>query len=116
MSSQNYEGLIFTNHALDQLARRGLKQDLAWQTWRSPEKSLPGKTLGTTEFQKNFGERKVTLIAKLNDQKEWVVISCWVNPPYPGSIDATNNNNYKKYQKSGFWRKFFLTFKKQLGF
>jgi len=115
MSSQYYRGAIWTNHALDQLLRRGLPQDLVWQTWNKPEKSLTGRNPGTMEYQKNFGNSRVTVIAKQNEKNECIIISNWVDPPLPGSIDVIKNEQHKQYRKSSFWGKFFLTIKQQLG-
>lgn len=115
-NKQDYGGIIWTNHALERLGQRGLTQDLAWQTFNSPDCSIDGKKEGTIEYQKRFNHSLVTIIAKKNEKNEWVILSCWIDPPLPGTVDAKKKEEYRKYQKAGFWGKFFLTLKKQLGF
>lgn len=115
MINQNYGGIIWTNHALSRLGQRGLTQELAWQAFQRPDQTKKGKEPGTMQYEKRFGQSLVTIIAKQNDKKEWVVISCWINPPLAGSIDVKKKEEYKKYQKSSFLSKFLLTAKKQLG-
>lgn len=111
-----YGGLIWTNHALERLGQRGLTQEMAWQSFKNPDRSFSGKKIGTIEYQKRFNHSQVTIIAKKNEKNEWLILSCWIDPPLPGSIDAKKKEEYRKYQKAGFWGKFFLTCKKQLGF
>lgn len=112
--SQYYGKAIWTNHALERLGQRGLSQYIAWQTLTSPDRAIPGKNNGTMEFQKQFGTSLVTVIAKKNDKGEWIVLSNWIDPPLPGTLDYYQKEEYKKYQKAGFWGKFWFTLKKQL--
>src|SRR3989344_5960746 len=112
---QHYGGAIWTNHALQRLGQRGLTQELAWKAFNSPHHSLPGKNPGTIEFQKRFNKSLITIIAKQNEKKEWIILSCWIDPPLPGSIDIKKKDEWQKYQKAGFWGKMFLTLRKQLG-
>lgn len=113
--STSYGNAIWTNHALERLGQRGLSQDMAWKAFQYPDRSLPGKNSGTTEYQKRFGPSLVTVIAAQNERKQWLILSCWIDPPLPGSIDIKKNEDWKKYRKAGFWGKFWLTLKKQLG-
>jgi hypothetical protein len=115
MSSRDYGGIIWTNHALARLGERGLSQEKAWETYKSPDRHFPGKQSGTMEFQKRFGSSIVTLIAKQNERHEWLVLSCWIDPPLPGTEDFRKKQNYEKYRKSGFWGKVWYTIKQQLG-
>jgi hypothetical protein len=109
-----YGSAIWTNHAMERLNQRGLSQNLAWQAFNKPDKSFAGKEHGTTESQKRFGESLVTIISKRNDKGEWLILSCWIDPPLPGTMDYYKKEDYKKYNKAGFWGKVFLTLKKQL--
>lgn len=115
MDIHYYGGLIWTNHALERLKERGLSQETAWETFRRPDHSFAGKQSGTTEYRKRFGASLVTLIAKPNEKKEWVILSCWVDPPLPGSIDLKKQQDYRNYKKASFWGKLWLVFKKQMG-
>ncbi len=112
---QEYSGLILTNHAQEQLVKRGIKKEMVWETWNNPDHSAPGKKIGTEEFRKKFENHTVTVIAKHNEKHEWIVVSCWIDPPLPGTRDARQKQAYKNYQKAGFWKKMLLTVKSQLG-
>lgn len=112
---QDYSGLLFTHHARGQVADRGMKQDMVWETWKNPDHVTPGKKIETERFIKKFDNTTVTVIAKHTENHEWLVVSCWMDPPLPGTRDAKQKEAYKNYQKKGFWGKFFLTIKSQLG-
>lgn len=113
---QHYGGIIWTNHALERLTQRQFPQDMALQTFRLPDKQFPGKQQGSFEYQKHFGPSLVTVIATQNERHEWVILSCWIDPPLPGTMDSKKKDEYKKYQKASTWGKFWMTFKKQLLF
>lgn len=115
MGSQSYGGVIWTKHALSRLNDRGLTKSLAWETYRSPDEKREGKEKGTTEFIRRVDSSIVTVIGKQNEKKEWVIISCWIDPPLAGSIDIQKREEWKIYKKAGFFGKFFYTFKRQLG-
>ena len=115
MANQYYGGLIWTNHALSRLDERGLSQNLAWQTFQKPDEQLRGKNPGTTEFRKKIEQSLITLIAKPNEKGEWVVLSCWIDPPLYGTKDYHKKQAYLKYKKAGFWGKVWYTLKSQLG-
>ncbi len=112
---QYYGGVIWTNHALERLGQRGLTQDLAYQTFKHADLSFPAKQ-GGIEYQKKVGASKITIIAKQNEKREWIIISCWIDPPLRGTEDYNKQEAYRKYQKSSFLGKLWITFIKQLGF
>lgn len=72
-----YMNAIFTNHAINRLYNRGITQSDAWYTFQHPDGSLPGKTLGSRKFYKNYGKQRIEVIAKKNEKGEWVILSCW---------------------------------------
>lgn len=113
---RDYGGIIWTNHALDQLVERGLSQEKVWEAFNNPDSSSKGRTPDSFEFRKKFDKHTVTVITKKNEKNEWVVLSCWINPPLPGTEDTKQKEEYKKYQKSSGLGKVLLTVKKQLGF
>ena len=115
MGLQNYGGLIWTNHALERLSQRGLSQSMAWETFKYPDKSFDGKKAGTTEFQKKFGISLATIVAAQNEKKEWIILSCWIDPPLKGYIDSKKSTEYKNYHKASGFKKFLLILKRQLG-
>jgi hypothetical protein len=112
--SRNYGGAIWTNHALERMEQRYLPQDMAWQAFQHPDTSFAGKQPGTTESIKQFGSSKVTIISKQNEQREWIILSCWIDPPLPGTKDYKKKQAYKSFQKAGFWGKLWLTLRHQL--
>ncbi|GIW59637.1 MAG: hypothetical protein KatS3mg087_0703 [Patescibacteria group bacterium] len=112
---KHYGSATWTTHALERLQARKLPQDLAYRTFTNPDHYSPGKKNDTWEYQKKFQNHQVTVVAKQNEQKQWIILSCWVDPPFAGSIDIRKQNFYKKYQKAGFWGKFWLTFLRQIG-
>jgi hypothetical protein len=80
-----------------------------------PDNAVKGKQQGTWEYTKRFGPSLVTVIATQSEKKEWLVLSNWIDPPLPGSIDIKKQEYWKQYKKAGFLGKFWLTLKKQLG-
>ena len=76
---RNFGGVIWTNHALDRLKSRGIKQGDAWATWRRPEQSRPGSgsRAGAWVYYRTWGSQKIEVVAKQNEKKEWVIISVW---------------------------------------
>lgn len=115
MGTQYYGGVIWTNHALKRMHERGLGQDLALQTFKHPDKTSKGQEKETTLYRKSFDKSQVTVIAKQNEKREWLVLSSWIDPPVAGSWDDRRNKEYRKYQHASFWMKLFITVKRQLG-
>lgn len=114
--AQNYfGGAIWTNHALSRLDERGLTQEMASRTFNKPDSSSQGREIGTLQYQKRFDKSIVTVVAKQNEKNEWIILSCWIDPPLPGSVDEKNRVAYKNYQKASSWRKIWITLKRQLG-
>ena len=113
--SNRYGGLIWTNHALERLTQRNLSQEYAHLAFTHPDSTIRGKKPNTTEYQKQIDKYLVTVIATKNDRNEWVILSCWVDPPMAGSIDIQKQKAYKEFQRSSGWKKLWLTIKMQLG-
>ncbi len=114
--SRTYGGLIWTNHAMDRMAERYLKQDYAWQTYRYPDTSHEQGDSGRIEYRKRFGERLVTIIVKQNEKNELIVLSTWVDPPFPGTKDYKKQERYKAFKKASVWGKILHGILGQLGF
>lgn len=110
-----YKGAIWTNHALLRLSERGLTQEIAGNAFNHPDKSMPGTESGTMRYQKRFGISLVTVVAKQNEKSEWIVLSCWADPPLPGSNDERRQKEYQRYKKATFWKKIWITALRQLG-
>lgn len=116
MSYQNhYGGVIWTNHAIERMQQRKLEQDMALQAFQRPDRELPGKQHGTKEYQRRFGRSLVTIIAKQNEKSEWIVVSCWIDPPLYGTHDYVKKQKYNAkmdtYRKASFWGKVWLDLK-----
>lgn len=116
MYDRYFGKVIWTNHALERLSARKLPQDIAFDAFQHPDKTVPGKNPGSTEYQKLIGPSLVTIIAKKNEKQQWIILSCWIDPPFPGTEDYRQKELYKKYRKSGFWGQLWYMVRKQIGF
>lgn len=105
--SSSYKNLIWTHHVIARLEERKIPQDWAWRAFQYPDKTIEGQSNGSIEFQKKYEGRTITLIAKKNEKKEWIVLSCWVEPPLPGSSDIQKKREYWKERKQPFMIRFF---------
>lgn len=76
---RRYKELVFTDHALERLRQRKVDMGEVWATWRHPSKSYYAATKGAWVYQRNWGKRQIELVAKKNDQGEWVVLTLWSN-------------------------------------
>lgn len=74
---KNFGGVIWTNHAIQRLKRRGISQGDAWVTWKRPDQSRHGKVKGTWVYYKTYGKQKIEVVAKQNEKKEWIILSVW---------------------------------------
>lgn len=109
----NYKNLIFTNHALNRIYEREIKKETAYEAFKNFDKKNNKKD-GKTEFIKKIDKHIITLVAKKNEKNEWIVLSAWMDPPLAGTRDAKRKEEYKRYQKAGFWKKMLLTVKRQI--
>ena len=118
--------IVFTDHAIQRMKERGISGNWAYQAVKYPEESRHGKKRHTKEFLRRFDSRTVTAVAKKNDIGEWVILSAWIDPPYPGTEDSRKRNAYtkklskykvlnKKMERASFWGKLWITFRKQTG-
>ena len=100
----HFGGIIWTNHALNRLKERGIKQGDAWATWNRPEKSYKARLhKGEDAFRyfRNFGDKRIEVVAKQNEKKEWIIISVWSRPVLSGS----SNSRFKIHDsRISFWR------------
>ncbi|MGI8420573.1 MAG: DUF4258 domain-containing protein [Candidatus Levyibacteriota bacterium] len=105
---------IWTNHARDRLNERKISKQYIDQTLNNPDKIVENRN-GTRELQKRIGDRTFAAIIKENERREQLIVSCWVNPAYPGTKDAKKHARYLKMQKASFWGKLWLTLLDQVG-
>lgn len=80
---RNFGGVIWTNHAMERMRERGIKQGDAWATWRNPGESRRAKIQGAWVYYKNYpaggagGHIQIEVVAKKNERGEWVILSVW---------------------------------------
>jgi hypothetical protein len=90
-----YKGLIWTNHALERLTQRGISQGDAWATWNRPQQSRPGtdSLQGSWIYYRTWGNTRIEVVAKQNEKKEWVIISVWSDPVFPGQKPSASKTS-----------------------
>lgn len=66
---KDYKGLVWTDHALEKLKERGIKQGDAWATFRNPDSSKKAKSKGAFIYYKTFGDTKIEVVAKKREFK-----------------------------------------------
>lgn len=74
---KNYGGVIWTNHSLQRLGERGIKQGDAWATWRNPEQSRFAANKGAWIYYRTYNGQRIEVVAKQNEKKEWIILSVW---------------------------------------
>ncbi|QQS38863.1 hypothetical protein IPM62_05805 [Candidatus Woesebacteria bacterium] len=82
--NKHYGGVIWTDHAIERLRTRKIKQGDAWATFRRPDSSKNGKKQGVVVYYKtwpltNTPQHKLVIevVATKNDRNEWVILSVW---------------------------------------
>lgn len=78
--NQNFGNVIWTNHALEKLKARGIKQSDAWVVWKSPQESRYAKSKNAWVSAKKVGNQNIEIVSKKNEKGEWVIISVWSKP------------------------------------
>lgn len=111
MAHINY---IWTNHALTRLNERKIPQALINQVLYKPSRTIYKKD-GTIELQRRFDKKLVAAIVKENSIGEKIILSCWINPPNPGTIDFKKRARYLEKQKGSIFKKLWLFLLDRLG-
>jgi hypothetical protein len=75
--NRNFGGIIWTNHTLQRLKERGIKQGDAWATWNRPDQSKYAANKGAWVYYKTYGNQRIEVVAKKNEKGEWIVLSVW---------------------------------------
>lgn len=107
--------IIFTDHALKRLEERYFKKTMVEFTVTAPDKVVPGKQKGTTEYIKVFDSKKVTAIVGTARTGEPLILSCWIDPPYEGTTDYKKRKRYLAYKSATFWGRLWMEFQKLVG-
>src|SRR5260221_8321029 len=90
--NNKYGGVIWTNHALERLRERGIKQSDALATFNRPDQSRKGSNeRGSWVYFKTFGKDRIEVVAKKNEKGEWIVLSVWSKPVYPNQVSRRKN-------------------------
>jgi len=93
---RNYKGVIWTDHALERLRQRGITQGDAWATLNRPEQSRIGSNKsGSSVYYRTYGDQRIEVVAKQNDQKEWIVLSVWSRPVYQKGAYSKHKSSKK---------------------
>ncbi len=104
MPSRFYQNTVWTNHALQRLSDRRLSQDMAWKAFQYPDEVFQ-KSDGSAQYKRRYGIHTVSVIAKKNDAQEWVILSCWMDPPAKGTKDDFKRQRYYRYKNADLWTK-----------
>lgn len=97
MMQTYYDNAIFTNHAIQRLQERGITQSDAWYAFQHPDGQVRGNTIGSTKFFKNYGNQRIEVVAKLNEKKEWVILSCW------SRVMGTGKSIFPRKKENPIW-------------
>ncbi len=88
---RNFGNVIWTNHALERMGERGIKQGDAWETWKNPEQTRKASTGSAWIYYKTYHERKLEVVATKNERGETVILSVWSKPTYaPRGVGKQN--------------------------
>ena len=78
--NQNLGGVVWTNHALQKLKERRIKQGDAWITWKNPQQNRYAKSKSAWVSTRKCGSQIIEVVSKQNEKKEWIIISVWSKP------------------------------------
>lgn len=93
---RNYGGVIWTNHAMQRMAQRGISPSDALATWRNPDQSRPATARNSWVYYKAYGNEKIEVVASKNEKGEAVILSVWSKPVY-------SNSNFRYRSAPGAW-------------
>ena len=97
MADRNFGGVIWTNHALERLTERGIKQGDAWATFQRPDQSRYASTRGAWIYYKTYGSEKIEVVAKQNDRKKWIILTVWSRPIYETAHGTHSTKKQSKF-------------------
>ena len=99
---RNYGGVIWTNHALQRLEQRDIKQSDAWSAWRRPDTSKFDSKRGAWVYRRVYGSEEIEIAAKKNEKGEWLILSVWANKI---------SRDHKKVEKKSLFTKLLSIFR-----
>lgn len=77
---KNYGGVFWTNHALERLTERNIKQGDAWSVWKRPDNSRYSKVRGAWVYERTYGNQTIEVVAKKGNDDNWLILSVWSKP------------------------------------
>lgn len=98
--NNHYGNVIWTNHALERLRERGIKQSDALATFNRPEQSRPGSNeRGSWVYYRTYGSERIEVVAKKNEQGEWIILSVWSKSVYGHTYKQSPENIFLRFFK-----------------
>lgn len=96
----HFGGIIWTNHALDRMRERGIKQGDAWATWNRPEQSRKGSS-GNWVYYRTYPSvsgpaQRIEVVATQNEKKEWIILSVWSKPVFQKVQNTPSGKSFWK--------------------
>lgn len=70
-------GVVWTDHVLERLRERGIRQADALVVLKRPDKTRPAQKKGNWVKYKTFGKRRLEVVTAKNERGETVVLSVW---------------------------------------
>lgn len=105
---------IWTNHAYQRINERKISVSSIEKTISDPDR-VHHRPNGSIELQKHIDDRRFTVLVRLNEKNEHIIVSCWADPPYPGTKDFRMKNRYRQIQKATGMKKIWYAILYQLG-
>jgi len=105
---------IWTNHAIKRLKERKIPRKLIDQALYHPDKKLY-RNAYVTEQQTRTKGKTIAVIIKEKEKGEKIIVSCWINPPFPGTKDYKLRQRFLAMKKASVMKKIWLTLLNQLG-
>jgi len=116
---EHFGGVIWTNHALQRLQERGIKQGDAWATFSHPQESRYATTKGAWVFYRTYDNNQIEVVASQNKEKKWVILSVWSKSSltrskqvFPRSSPAKQKPNFLENQVEKVLQKLLGRFRK----
>ncbi|NMB56397.1 DUF4258 domain-containing protein [Candidatus Beckwithbacteria bacterium] len=77
-----YRGIIFTDHILQRMKERQISLDYVYWVFKRPEIKIYDRKKQSYKFIRQGSNKNFVMIAKQNEKKEWVLLSCWTKEIY----------------------------------
>jgi len=87
-----FNGVVFTNHAMERAGERGVSQQDAWATLNNPDSVRYAQDRQKWVYYRTFGDRKVEVVASKNGSGQWVVVSVWDKPYFGPKVRSKLND------------------------